>query len=1012
MSGRRFALESWGERVNLTLGATPREDGTKFDDETFVRVQGLLSELAEPEIWSALREIHGELTGERLPREFDPFHVDGEIVRERLQDSLRLGVATGLLEVQPVAKPRVFIPLEPEVPVAPEMAPQRVVEDSTGDFQARFLDHTGEPIANLDVTLSLFGKPIAGKTNGQGIVTFERFTNGFASLKVKADKLAEALEPVWAKGLPNQRFEGVFHELRFRDELPDVQLELGVERVVIVRPEMGQIRLRLRDKSGRFAHAFSSYRITGPLSFEGETDENGSLFHEDVPPGDYELTFTQTFDEELKLDAVDHTTQIVVLGSGQSGSQERWLGAVPHVRLARLRSMVFETNKTFLLPTAIRSMSRIRDEYERNNPAHLLIVGHTDTSGGDAGNDKLSKARADAVHQYLVDDVDSWLKNYDQGGAGKWGAREDRLMMTQLEGFAFKPPAESHVLWYQKHHNQRAEAKGRPKLKEDGIVGPKTRGEIVRDYMALDGATLSEQAGYFIEVTTHGCGENFPLDATGNEVDARLVSERDGERDIVDRRVELYFFDEEYGVTPKPTGPKGEEYLVWRRRAETFQDDDVAAEKNKATVIRLGDGHFQTGSAVLLPEGGGSVNGGPAKDAPFSLAMALRFNEERPGQSLLFGGHADSVGADKSNDQLSEKRGELSHALLTGNRDKFAEIAQETGKVSDWKKILDWSSRTFADLEPPPDAPAPAHSFSEVQVGAIDDNATTGKKPLEAFQRAYNANKPALGAHADDLKVDGSMGKKSWGAIFDLYQFKMADELGEVDSEEDEADPKKKLEGLGKLRALVSFLPTSKPFLAFGEKIPVDGIGKDNVASAANRRVEMLFFESGHEPDVGVLNEAPDVSELYSPDAYERAEVQADSAKEGTFSPPFEVHFQEPRAALLANEVVELRSSNGSYKQSKRGAEAVRTGEKTLTMRFENAPRKRSYTLTHSSGGTAIRVLENVRLLDKPPAPRASPPEEWSSQLEPIPFPEADASGDESVQCTEVDRPVRIEDVR
>ena len=28
----------------------------------------------------------------------------------------------------------------------------------------------------------------------------------------------------------------------------------------------------------------------------------------------------------------------------------------------------------------------------------------------------------------------------------------------------------------------------------------------------------------------------------------------------MDRRVELFFFDDEFGVVPKPTGPKGEEY--------------------------------------------------------------------------------------------------------------------------------------------------------------------------------------------------------------------------------------------------------------------------------------------------------------------------------------------------------------------------------------------------------------------------------------------------------------------
>jgi len=188
------------------------------------------------------------------------------------------------------------------------------------------------------------------------------------------------------------------------------------------------------------------------------------------------------------------------------------------------------------------------------------------------------------------------------------------------------------------------------------------------------------------------------------------------------------------------------------------------------------------------------------------------------------------------------------------------DIAHETGKVSDCKAIFAWTSRNIP-------------GFETTDPGKIDDNAATGKPSALAFQEAYNLNKTELGTSQDDLKPDGSVGRKTWGAIFDVYQFNMADELAEVDDEADIDDPLKKLEGLGKLRGLVGFLPTAKPFLGFGEKVPVNGIGKDNVASAANRRVEMLFFEQGQEPDVGILGEAPEVSELNLPGAYEKAEL-------------------------------------------------------------------------------------------------------------------------------------------
>jgi hypothetical protein len=326
--------------------------------------------------------------------------------------------------------------------------------------------------------------------------------------------------------------------------------------------------------------------------------------HGPVPAGDYTLTLTQTFPDELKLKTTTLTTNLVALPESQSNVQERWLGAVPEVRMARLRGMVFDTNKTFLLPTAMPSLSKIRSYYERNNPSHLLIVGHTDTTG-DSVNDKLSKDRAEAVKQFLTDDVQAWLKNYGSAVAEKqrWGAREDRLMMTQLDGFLTKPAEMSPILWYQKQHNARAEFKSRPTLKDDGDVGPKTREELIRDYMALDGTTLKDQKDFEISIETHGSGEHFPLDATGHELDQRAVAERDNERDPVDRRVELFFFDADYKVAPKVTSPKGEEYLVWRNRSATILDEDVAGATQKATVVQVPSAHYRTGSAVLLPEG-------------------------------------------------------------------------------------------------------------------------------------------------------------------------------------------------------------------------------------------------------------------------------------------------------------------------------------------------------------------------------------------------------------------------
>src|SRR5690606_38920160 len=175
--------------------------------------------------------------------------------------------------------------------------------------------------------------------------------------------------------------------------------------------------------------------------------------------------------------------------------------------------------------------------------------------------------------------------------------------------------------------------------------------------------------------------------------------------------------------------------------------------------------------------------------------------------------------------------------------------------------------------------------FAACDPGTIDDVAFTGVEPLKAFQRAYNANKAALGATAADLAVDGAIGPKTWGAIFDCYQFNMAQELGEVDDEADETNPAKLLEGLDRLRGMVMFLPLNEEWIGFGEAHPADGNRKDGAASQQNRRVEILFFESGQEPDVAILKEAPEITELYSPDAFVRERLELPNARPGAAIP-------------------------------------------------------------------------------------------------------------------------------
>ncbi|HXS17817.1 MAG TPA: OmpA family protein, partial [Polyangiaceae bacterium] len=912
------------------------EDTSDVRRESDELVFLLSTQLDRREVRQALAEIHKRLTGRRLDvhTRHSPFSPAGEAEEQELRDALFHASDRGALLIQRVEPARTFITLENPV-IPPEMRPQETVEEALSDFAVRFIDDAGESISGLELNFACRGKKETVTTDGDGVAQFKQYEGSFGQLTVKdPKKLAEILEPRFEKpSRPRVKVDGKFTDMILTDELSAVQLESAVMGLVIVRPEPGQIFLDLFDKTGQVSHNLVDYEITGPMSFSGTTSETGQVQHADVVPGDYKLKFTLTYPDALKIDPRSFELPVVVLDASDSSPQVRLVGAVPVARMARIRGALFDTNKTFLLPTALESLHNYRDILHNKGPSQLVLVGHTDTQGKEKDNQKLSVARADSVKQFLSGGVDDWLKNYDAGAGGstKWGAREDRLMIVGLcdaesrqraaagiEPSEVHPDPQNHILWYQTRHNEQVRLgdKEGEELKEDGITGPKTRKQLVTDYMKLIGEPWTAHADLPLEIFTTGLGEDCPLDSTGLEMDQRAVDERDEEADPIDRRVEFFFFDQEFGAAPlssPPTDdspPSKDDYLVWRQHLLEEVDANAAPINSQATLVPLTDAHFRTGSAVMLPEGETPSDGAvPAKGAKQALtsvgalATALRFNEERTGHKLLVAGHTDTVGSDKDNDKLSEQRAQLVHAVLTGGsegRSKFQDLANETGKVSDWKQILKWASAAFPAVEAlvsdeeaeeggadgtsgDPNAASTGASdsgggdeepkagelgtgFSAADPGVIDDNASTGKSAVEAFQTAYNENHKFLGG-SGEIGVDGEVGKETWGAIYDLYQYNLAQELGE------------NFDGLKKLQGLVEFLPTKQPYIGFGESAPVDGTHDDNAEEQADRRVEVLFFAQGQEPDIALLDEDPKVSELYHPDAFRRVEIDVASAR-------------------------------------------------------------------------------------------------------------------------------------
>ena len=79
----------------------------------------------------------------------------------------------------------------------------------------------------------------------------------------------------------------------------------------------------------------------------------------------------------------------------------------------------FDTDKATIRPSDLAELQKGVQFLTDNPNSKISIVGHTDSRGGDAYNQKLSEARADAVKKYLEGEVAIKAENISAEGKGK-----------------------------------------------------------------------------------------------------------------------------------------------------------------------------------------------------------------------------------------------------------------------------------------------------------------------------------------------------------------------------------------------------------------------------------------------------------------------------------------------------------------------------------------------------------------------------------------------------------------
>jgi outer membrane protein OmpA-like peptidoglycan-associated protein len=238
---------------------------------------------------------------------------------------------------------------------------------------------------------------------------------------------------------------------------------------------------------------------------------------------------------------------------------QKTLELPPRVFRGRLTGMLFDRDKTFLLPSALRGITELARYYDEHPGLHVLVVGHTDATGDAAYNVKLAEARARSLEAFLTDDVDAWLGSYRAGQpAGKaWGAIEDQHMLTALAGYdgnidgKLGRESKAAVKRFQAGEG----------IAQTGDLDAATRRALVTKYLATDSTTLP--AG--TPVTVHGAGPHHPEDDGDDEESRRR-----------NRRVEIFL--SEGPIDPAPGAPDGPERDEWVARSSETVDFATAPE--------------------------------------------------------------------------------------------------------------------------------------------------------------------------------------------------------------------------------------------------------------------------------------------------------------------------------------------------------------------------------------------------------------------------------------------------
>lgn len=157
-------------------------------------------------------------------------------------------------------------------------------------------------------------------------------------------------------------------------------------------------------------------------------DELGA--RERASPGEFVLSPEDEPNEPLRVpEAYEQdgfeTTKTHTVKIRTKTCKDQYLGC------CSLPSITFSFNSSFVRPSVADNLSAVEDLIAMEQNSKLVVFGHTDATGSNSYNKRLSERRAWSVYAFILNDADAWETLYNHPDED-WGTAVIQEILTDL----------------------------------------------------------------------------------------------------------------------------------------------------------------------------------------------------------------------------------------------------------------------------------------------------------------------------------------------------------------------------------------------------------------------------------------------------------------------------------------------------------------------------------------------------------------------------------------------------